>query len=103
MNNQLLRATLTIGFSLSTLLTLNLAVSSPSHQRTGIVPQLDRAVADPTAIKRRVYQVGCTYMTVQAAIDAAHVGDEIKIASGIYTAAINRSILMVARARPWRG
>ena len=51
MDNQLLRATLTIGFSLSTLLTLNLAVSPPSHQRTGIIPQLDRAVATSAMIK----------------------------------------------------
>jgi len=51
MNTELVRASLTIGFSFSTLIAPDLAVSPPSHQRTGLIPQLDRAVATSAMIK----------------------------------------------------
>ena len=68
---------------------------------------LDRAVAAPTVSELHVCKAGCAYTTVQAAIDAAAAGDEIRIASGIYTDVISRAgqwqIAYVTRSVALRG
>ena len=52
---------------------------------------LGRVAASPAVTELHVCKAGCAYTTVQAAIDAAATGDEIRIASGIYTDAVNRA------------
>ena len=60
---------------------------------------LGRVAASPAVTELHVCKAGCAYTTVQAAIDAAATGDEIRIASGVDSASAACAMSSVGHRR----